>query len=172
MSQAKRASVMGMVRESGEQLFGIELLVYEELKRVLRARTMPPCELNILRPREVVAAAFANFFPAGGSAEDTIWFYIVAARCMRCLLVERATAALYDGNHMRESSARLLKLHDALKRLQSTQPQSVRIVELYYFADCAPEEIATLMRMPSRSVAAEFRFIRAWLVSVVEDEPE
>jgi hypothetical protein len=163
------------VKESGK-LYGIELLIYEELKRALQT---PGAHLNsgaARNPRTIVTATFAKLFPDPSDKNCARWFYALAASCMRRLLVERATARLCEaddeanaGGEARMHSARLVKLHLALDELLVRQPLCAKIAELRYFTGFDVEEIAELLSLPVNSVAADYRFARAWLAAASGD---
>ena len=170
-----RPSITAAVKESGDALYGVELLVYEELKRLLYS-SMASANADITRnPKTIVAAALAKLLPKGADKDRIAWFYALAASCMRRLLIEHATAALRESHEAHAysqaltRSARLIKFHFALEQLQARQPLCARIAELHYFAGCSTEEITTLLNMPRGTVVSEFRFARAWLAAASEE---
>lgn len=162
--QGLQRFVVTGVREGGDSLYGVELIVYEELKRAFHANAGRFGSHRASDARTVVAAAFAQLFPSNTDRARAGWFYALAASCMRRLLVEQARAHIHEPHGGSLAwSAKLLKLHVALEQLQAHQPLCARIAELRYFAGCTMDEIAELVSIPVEKAVADLRFARAWL---------
>ena len=64
----------------------------------------------------------------------------------------------------------LLALDDALRRLETLDPQKSRIVELRYFAGLTIEETAEALRISPATVKRDWSMARAWLRSEIGAE--
>jgi RNA polymerase sigma factor (TIGR02999 family) len=63
----------------------------------------------------------------------------------------------------------LLALDEAIKKLESNDPDKARIVLLRFFAGMTMDEIAEELGMSKSSVERRWRYIRAWLYKELED---
>jgi RNA polymerase sigma factor (TIGR02999 family) len=57
----------------------------------------------------------------------------------------------------------MLRLDEALRRLEAEHPQRAEIVMLRYFAGLTNEQIASFLNIATRTVERGWRFARAWL---------
>jgi RNA polymerase sigma factor (TIGR02999 family) len=150
-------------------------LVYQELHRIAKARMrdLPPG--NSFQPTALVHDAYDKLF--GGAPphfENRRQFFMAAARAMRNILVDHARekARLKRGGGLvrvdidrlsdaaRAAPEDLLALNEAVERLDEGRR---RIVELRFFAGFTVEEVAETLAIPPRSLAREWRYIRARL---------
>lgn len=104
-------------------------------------------------------------------------FFDYAAKAMRHILVDRARERLtmkHGGQAVRETGAAALEspiataestleLDAALRRLESADARSARLVALHYFAGLSLPEIATLTGYTTRTLNRDLRFARAFL---------
>jgi RNA polymerase sigma factor (TIGR02999 family) len=150
-------------------------LVYDELRRLARARLDRENPGQTLQPTALVHEAFLRV--TGGT--DPGWdsrshFFGAAALAMRRILVEQARRKAM----MRRAGAehrvevdlavepptdRLLQVDEALKRLEQNDPRKGRIVNLRYFAGLTTEETADVLGISTSTVEREWRFSRSWL---------
>jgi RNA polymerase sigma factor (TIGR02999 family) len=158
-------------------------LVYDELRRLARARLGRENPGQTLQPTALVHEAFLRV--TGGT--DPGWdgrshFFGAAALAMRRILVEQARRKAM----MRRAGAeqrvevdlavepptdRLLQMDEALKRLEQNDPRKGRIVNLRYFAGLTTEETADVLGVSTSTVEREWRFSRSWLQrELSEDE--
>ena len=114
--------------------------------------------------------------------QDVSWkgrahFFGAAAQTMRRILVDRArakNAQKRSAEHVSLTQAgsgaadpvsleRLLEIDDALERLGTQHPRSVRVVECRYFGGMTIEETAEALGVSHGTVSNDWRFARAWL---------
>lgn len=164
----------------GDSNAGRELLplVYQELRRLARARMAAAPPGNTLQPTALVHEAFLRLVGSG----DPGWngrahFFGAAAQAMRNILVDQARrkAAIKHGGAAARVSAEpddlaieppaedLLALDEALQLLEAEDPDAARVVLLKHFAALDDDEIATALQVSTRTVRREWRFARAWL---------
>ena len=107
----------------------------------------------------------------------------IAARAMRCVLVDhaRARAALKRGAGRSDGSAEALgvadptpdvdcvALHEALERLAAFDERKARVVELRFFGGLEIEEIADLLSISPATVKRDWVLARAWLWRELHD---
>ena len=149
-------------------------LVYDELRRIA-ASYMRRERGQTLQATALVNEAYIRL--AGAPFTDRNHFIGVAARSMRQVLVDRARAR---GAHKRwaglnrvslteslvradSEEAMLPALDEALTRLETTDPELSRIVELRYFVGLSIEEAASTMHMSPATLKRRFALARAWL---------
>lgn len=153
-------------------------LVYDELRRLARARLSHERPGQTLQPTALVHEAFLRLV----GTEDQRWdsrahFFGAAARAMRQILIDRArrkAAEKHGGDRDRVDmddseiaiaapSIDLLALDEALDKLESQDARKAKIVELRYFAGFNEEETAKILGVTSRTIQREWRYIRTWL---------
>ncbi|MBC6952959.1 MAG: RNA polymerase subunit sigma [Leptolyngbya sp. PLA2] len=153
-------------------------LVYEELRRLARARLGAEAPGQTLQPTALVHEAYLRLV---GDAELQ-WnsrghFFGAAALAMRRILVERARhrkrlkhgggrkrVELTDHAMVAEPPPDdLLALDEALERLAAIDSRKARVVMLRYFAGLSIEETAAALEVAPATVKADWAFSRAWL---------
>jgi len=153
-------------------------LVYEELRRLARARlrSLPPGQT--LQPTALVHEAYLRVI----GDEDPGWdcrghFFAAAARAMRNILVEQARRkgrAKHGRGRNRVGLERaepsigpvpddVLAVHEAVARLEHDDPRKGEIVNLRYFARLSIDETAAALGISNATVRREWRYIRTWL---------
>jgi len=143
-------------------------------KRQLRRQ--PPG--NTLQTTELVHEAYLRLVDTSQMEwQDRAHFFAVAARAMRCLLVDRARARQADkrgGGAQRveldeaaavspEQSVDMLMLDEALGRLAALDQRQGQIVELRYFGGLSLEETAEALNLSAITVRREWVKAKAWL---------
>jgi RNA polymerase sigma factor (TIGR02999 family) len=111
-------------------------------------------------------------------SESRSHFFGVAAKAMRCILVDHAraqraakrggAAARLPLEHAGEIAGPapgvdVLALDEALSRLAELDPRKSRLVELRYFAGLSVEEVAAALGLSLATVKREWALARAWL---------
>lgn len=160
-------------------------LVYEELRRLARARVRRGGEGRTLEPTGLVHEAYMKLAGSGSiPAESRAHFLAIASRAMRQVLVDRARArgalkrggdqapvTLLDGHVAIEvDPVRMLALHEAI---ESLDPRQREVVEARFFGGLEEREIAGLLGVSERTVRREWVKARAWLVrALVPSEDE
>ena len=153
-------------------------LVYEELKRLARARLHREPPGSTLQATALVHEAYLRLL--GG--EEMGWtgrahFFGAAALAMRRILVDRARAR----GRLRRGGAReritlaedaalapgpeldLLALDEALERLQAHDKRKAEVVYLRFFAGLDLSEIARAQGVSPATVKNDWSYARAWL---------
>jgi RNA polymerase sigma factor (TIGR02999 family) len=155
-------------------------LVYDELRRLARARMaqLPPGQT--LQPTALVHEAYLRLMGKEGlQLEDRRHFFFVAGRAMRDILVEQARrkAGPRRGGGRRRVDlqenvaaidapvADVLALNEALAELEKEDPLKAQIVNLRYFAGMTAAEAAQVLGMSERTLHRHWRFIKAWLLA-------
>lgn len=160
-------------------------LVYDELRRMARRqlRRQPPG--NTLQTTGLVHEAYLRLIDSSQVEwQDRVHFFAVAARAMRCLLVDRARARHADkrgGGAQRieldegaaispEQSVDMLMLDEALTRLAALDKRQSQIVELRYFGGLSLEETAEALDVSAITVRREWVKAKAWLYRELSGE--
>jgi RNA polymerase sigma factor (TIGR02999 family) len=153
--------------------------VYEELRRLARARLAREPDGLTLQPTALVHEAYVRL--AGGGTERR-WdrrghFFAAAAIAMRRILVERArhyrrikhggtqqrVELDFDSPALAPALPDVLAIDEALTRLEQIDPPKAQVVLLRYFAGLTVEETAAAMELSPATVKNEWAFARAWL---------
>lgn len=133
-----------------------------------------------IQATELVNDAYLQLVDSNDNADlaDRKHFYILAAKVMRRILIDRARArrALKRGGpHWKRSTVAMetvpsatsqidvLALHDALKSLAKIDQRQADIVEMRYFGGYTVEETADLLDVSASTVKQEFAAAKAWL---------
>jgi RNA polymerase sigma factor (TIGR02999 family) len=130
-----------------------------------------------LQPTLLVHEAYLRLADAEVKWQNRTHFLSVAARVMRRILVERARAvraAKRGGgalrvtltSHVPAPSADpvdVLRLDDALTRLERMDARQSQVVELCYFGGLTYPEIGALLEISEATVDRDLRHARAWL---------
>lgn len=165
--------------DRGDQGAWIELLplVDRELRRIADAR-LGKAPNSSLQVTDLVHETYLQLLQrAGRPWENRRHFYVVTARAMQNLLVDRARRAAADKRGggrqhvplteyaiLEEPPAlEMLLLHDALAKLEQVDRQQHEIVLLRYFAGLSIDEVAQAMGMSPSTIDRHWRFARAWL---------
>jgi len=170
-----------LTRWSGGDRAALDALlpkVYQELRRVARARLANERPDHSLQPTDLVHEAFLRLDGYGQvSWRDRAHFYAVAARVMRRVLIDRARrrGAAKRGKAaqlvtLAESRTRarvvdvdLVHLDEALGRLAEMNSRQCQVVELRYFGGLTHEEIAEVLEVSVPTVKRDWRVARLWL---------
>lgn len=151
--------------------------VYAELHRLAHGLMRRERDDHTLQTTALVHEAWMRV------ADRAVWgsrgeFLAIAARAMRCILVDHARTrgrVKRGGGHKADALDELaiadaygeivdlLALDAALDRLTVRNPLAARIVELRFFAGMAHDDIAAVCGVPLRTVERTFRLARATL---------
>ncbi|HTV08316.1 MAG TPA: sigma-70 family RNA polymerase sigma factor [Candidatus Aquilonibacter sp.] len=157
-------------------------LVYTELHRLARSYMRRERPDHTLQATALINEAYLRL-----AHDDTDWnsrdhFMAVAATTMRNILVDyaRAHRAQQRGGGLQKVELReelvitpekleqIEQLDDALNRLEKHNARQARIVELRYFGGLSIEQIASVMKISSRSVKRDWSLARVWLFRQLE----
>lgn len=152
-------------------------LVYADLRRLARLQLRREPAGHSLQPTLLVHEAYLRLADAQVRWQNRTHFLSVAARVMRRILVERARAkgAVKRGggvlrvtltSHVPAPTVDpvdILRLDDALIRLETLDARQAQVVELCYFGGLTYPEIGTLLGISEATVDRDLRHARAWL---------
>jgi RNA polymerase sigma factor (TIGR02999 family) len=160
---------------AAERLYG-EL--YRTLHRLAHARLRAGGRDAVLDTTAVVHESFLRMAEAGTvAAEDRRQFLAYASRAMRSVIVDAVRqrhAARHGGDatpiSLPESLGavasdhdEILRVHEALSRLETLDPDAAKIVEMRYFAGLHVPEIALALSISETTVERRWRKARAFL---------
>jgi len=160
---------------AGEHVFDI---VYEELHGLATRLMRNQAPRHTLQASALVNEAYLRL--AGGDGpnwEGLRHFLCVAARAMRCVLVDHARR---QGRRKRRPDGKrqdldaivlefqtratdLLDLDEALGEFAALDEEASRVVELRFFGGQTVKETALALDRSVRSVERDWEFARAWL---------
>lgn len=153
-------------------------LVYEELRRVARARIRQEQPGHTLQPTALVHEAYLRLIGARNpTPQNRAHLFAVSARLMREILVDHARrkAARKRGGAatiiaLDESvpapeiaTIDLLALDEALAELHALDPRLCRVVELKFFAGLNIDEMAEALHVSTATVERDWTVSKAWL---------
>jgi RNA polymerase sigma factor (TIGR02999 family) len=153
-------------------------LLYDELRKLARARMARLAPGQTLQPTALVHEAYARVIGAADPGWDGRGhFFGAAAQAMRDILVDHARrkAALKRGGDRARLELQefdlaiqppgddLVALDEALRRLEAEDPRKGQVVNLRYFAGLTAEETAGALGVSLGTVEREWRYVRAWL---------
>ena len=166
--------------QAGDAAAGEELahLVYQQLhflaSNYLRQEAVPPS----LQTTELINEAWLRLFGKETPAfENRAHFFVIAARQMRRILIDRARGAqaqrripkplllpLQEAQHVTVQSDEFwVALDEALQRLEEEVPRTAQVVELRYFAGLTEAQTAEILGLSVATIRREWSFARTWL---------
>lgn len=154
-------------------------LVYNELRNLAGSYLRRERADHTLQPTALVHEAFVRMIDQEATGwEDRTYFYGVAARTMRRVLVDHARRV----NSLKRGGARgrvrveldslaedpslldLQALDEAMDLLERISPRRARVVELRFFGGQSVEQTAMLLGVSVSTVKREWDTARAWLL--------
>jgi RNA polymerase sigma factor (TIGR02999 family) len=154
-------------------------LVYEELRRLARARLARERPGQTLQPTALVHEAYLRLVEGADPGWDgKRHFFAAAAEAMRRILIERArrrAAEKHGGSAERVTledvaaeaevaPETLLAIDEALDRLEKIDREMAQVVKLRYFAGLSVGETAESLGLSPRTVNRHWTGARAWLL--------
>ena len=156
-------------------------LVYDHLHHLASGQMRGERSAHTLQPTALVNEAFLRLgsnLPA--DVRSRAQFYALAARMMRCILVDHARAratekrgggAALPLTKPSSISARakeidlesVLDIHRTLERIAARDPQVARLLEMRFFAGMTAEEAAAALEISVHTVRHDLRLGQAWL---------
>ena len=152
--------------------------VYEELRRLARARMARLGPGQTLTPTELVHEAYLR---VTGGRRDTFegrrHFFFVVSRAMRDLILEEARrkgSLKRGGKYLRlpvelaelsvlNPQEDILDLEQALRKLERESPDRAQVVLLSYFGGLTHPEIAEVLGLSLATVERRWSYARIWL---------
>ena len=179
--------------ERGERHAPEELLplVYEELRQLAAQKLAQEKPGQTLQATALVHEAWLRLVQSEPGGVEAKWngrrhFFGAAAEAMRRILVEsaRRKKSLKHGGGLERVSweqlelaettppAELLALDAALNELAATDPETVELIKLRFYAGLTDAQAAELLGISRRTADRMWSFARAWLYRAVrEGEP-
>ncbi len=164
----------------GDQSALSELLpqIYNELRKISSRYLRDEYRNHTLQTTELVHEAYIKLM--GGqnlSWQNKAHFFGIAAHSMRQVLVDyaRKKKSLKRGEGKSHVSLdeiyeiseyndeKILALDEALKKLESVEERSSKIVELRYFSGLTFEETAEVLNISESTAKRGWNFAKAWL---------
>lgn len=160
-------------------------LVYEELRKLARAKMANELPGQTLQPTALVHEAYLRLVGNDQKAwANRAHFFAAAAEAMRRILIDRArrrAAARHGGGRQDarldgfdiaapSTDPELLAIHDALERFATIDPLKAELVKLKYFAGLSTDEAAAILRMSSATAKRHWAYARAWLFREMQRE--
>jgi RNA polymerase sigma factor (TIGR02999 family) len=179
MSQGDREIADAVLREVLPRLRQIAV------SHLARERVVAP-----LSPTELINEVWLRRIGKGGwQINDREHFYSIAARAMRCVLVDFARARLADVRGGGEipltlddslvetawastDAQQLVEIGVLMDRLVKTDPLSARVAELHYFTGFTLEEAAEIMKLSLRQVRHRWAKAKRWLREGLASAPQ
>lgn len=153
-------------------------LVYDELKRLARARFRGERPTHTLQPTALVHEAYLELSRLDRiHFQNRSHFFALASRAMRNVLADHAVArkAAKRGGGRQPvpidevelasdgPSVDLFALRQALDRLEEIDPRQVRVLECRLFGGLSIDETAEALGISAATVSRDWTFARAWL---------
>lgn len=152
-------------------------VIYDELRGLARTYLRREGAAHTLQPTALANEAYLRLVDADiAGLQGRLHFFAIAAKTMRRVLVDHARrkGAIKRGGgraRLTLSSTDLegaqpldvLDLEEALEALAEHDERKARVVELRFFAGLAVKEVALLLGIAPKTVAADWYMARAWL---------
>lgn len=167
-----------LARGEPEAEAALFLLVESELRRLASAQLGSQRADHTLQVTALVNEAWMRLaLPAARGMDGREHFLAVAARAMRCVLVDHArarNAAKRDGQRERlplgeavafyeDRACDLVELDSALQRLTERQPRQGKVVELRFFGGLSVDETARVLGVARATVMRDWHLARIQL---------
>ena len=152
--------------------------VYNELKKISSKYLNDEYHHHTLQTTELVHEAYIKMTGDQNiSWQNRAHFFGIAAQSMRQILVDHArkrkslkrgagksNISLDDVYELSEKAdEQILALDEALKKLESMEERSSKIVELRYFSGLTIEETAEVLNISTATAKRDWNFAKAWL---------
>ena len=158
-------------------------LVYEELRSLAHRYMVHERGGHTLQTTALVNEVYLKFANRDGlRAQNRAHFLALAARQMRCILVDHARGHAREkrgGDAQKvpldeavivsnDRSAEMLALDEALNGLARFDERKSRVAELRFFAGLTVEETAEALSISRETVNRDWRLAKAWLRKELE----
>lgn len=159
-------------------------LVHGELCRIARRQMSQERDGHTLQATALVNEAYLRLAGQEGFEwQNRAHFFAVCAQVMRHILIDHARAHARDKRgggavqvSLDEAAAfagqpaeHFLALDEALRFLESVDPQKGKIVELRYFGGLSIDETAEVLNISPRTVRREWQRSKAWLYRLITE---
>lgn len=178
-------TLLGAARDGDDQAAAAAFgLVYDELRKLARAKLRPHQTMTLLDTTSLVHECFVRFVESGRALfADRAHFFAYAARVMRSVIVDFAREKLSQRRGSGQppipldtgitepataSDEDIVRLNDALEALASVNVRLVRVVEMRYFAGYTVAETAEALGVSERTVKREWEKARLLLRAALD----
>lgn len=162
--------------------------LYAPLKVLARSRLRQQGRADQVGTTTVVHESFLKLVKASElRIEDRHHFFAYAARVMRHVIVDAAREQLtgrrggdvapgrlddeaFEELVAPEASQELIRISEALLRLEKVSPELAELVDMRYFGGYTEGEIASLLGTSDRTVRRRWEKARVWLLAHLSDE--
>jgi len=161
-------------------------LIYEELRRVARARMAAATPGQTLQPTALVHEAWLRLVgqDAATQFQSRTHFFAAAAEAMRHILIDRARrrqTSRHGGGQQRvelddvqiaapAADEELLAVDEALDRLARLDPGKAELVKLRYFVGMTLTEAAAALGISEPAAKRRWSLARAWLFHEISSQ--
>jgi RNA polymerase sigma-70 factor (ECF subfamily) len=161
--------------------------VYQELRQLASGYLKKEKPEHTLQPTALIHEAYLRLVDQNTpQLESRAHFFGVAARLMRQILVDHARTRVASkrgggqqkislddapGLPVRDESAELLALDEALKKLAAFDERKCRVIEMRSFGGMSVEETARALGVSEPTVKRETRLAQSWLRRELELKP-
>ncbi len=158
-------------------------IVYDELRVISSKYLRGEYRHHTLQTTELVHEAYLKLIGDQNiSWESRAHFFGIAAKSMREILVDYArkrnskkrgegvpALSLEDVLYISDKyDYQILALDEALKKFETLEERSSKIVELRYFAGLTIEETADVLNISPATVKKDWNFAKAWLYREIQ----
>lgn len=157
--------------------------VYQQLRRLAQSMMGTENPGQTIQATALVHEAYLKLDRSGQPWADSQHFFIVAAKAMRLILVDRArskNSKRRGGGRLRleledadatifDNSVDFVSLDEALDRLAIEHERASQIVMLRYFAGLSNEQVADTLGISLATAARDWAFARAHLYRALNE---
>lgn len=162
--------------------------LYPELKRLAHSALYKQGSSGSMHTTMLVHESYLKLLSNNGlKLQDRRHFFAYAAKTMRNLIIDSAREQMalwrgggvehvtYTADHevVKPEDAELpVRIDEALRELESVDPELAELVEMRYFGGYTDQEVAELLEVSERTVRRRWDKARAWLMlSLSEGTP-
>lgn len=161
--------------EAGDEMVR---LVYDHLHLLASSYLRREPHLPSIQTTELIDETWLRLFGhETPDFESRAHFFVIAARQMRRLLIDRVRGAqaerripktillpMSNAKHLVvPPDEQLLLVDEALQQLEARMPRAGQVVELRYFAGLTEEETARILNVSVMTVKRDWKFAKLWL---------
>jgi RNA polymerase sigma factor (TIGR02999 family) len=154
-------------------------LVYDDLRRLARARMANEMSGQTLQPTALVHEAWLRLVSDGDRTwQNRAHFFGAAAEAMRRILIEKARrkSRLKHGGGQAQLNIedlqladttpddKVLLINEALKSLEVQAPEATRVVVLKFFGGLSRQEVAESLNISERMADRHWAYAKVWLL--------
>jgi RNA polymerase sigma factor (TIGR02999 family) len=181
---ARAAALLAAARAGDERAAQAAFaLLYDELRRLARARLRPHGPQTLLDTTSLVHESFLKL--AGAEAlpvNDRAHFFAYASRVMRSVIVDHARARgaarrggdvehvaldTFVADRIAAPETDLLDIDEALSKLAAAAPRLAQVVEMRWFGGLEEEQVAEALGVSSRTVRRDWEKARVLLAEAL-----